>query len=45
MSQNKFATYLHIPAANIAKWEQGVSKPPEYVVDLIERVLKLENLI
>ncbi len=36
LSQNKFAKVLGIPAANIAKWEQGISSPPDYVKNLIE---------
>ena len=45
LSQNKFAKLLDIPVANIAKWEQGVSAPPEYVVKLIEFYLKQMRLI
>ena len=41
MSQNKFATYLGIPVANIQHWEQGVSKPPRYIPMLIYRVLTI----
>lgn len=39
LSQNKFAVLLEIPVANIQKWEQGVSAPPEYVLKLIQRDL------
>lgn len=39
LSQNKFAVLLEIPVANIQKWEQGVSAPPEYVLKLIRRDL------
>ena len=35
LSQAKFAQLLEIPVANVAKWEQGVSSPPEYVEKLI----------
>lgn len=44
-SQRKFASYFDIPVVNVQHWEQGVSKPPVYVVLLIERVLKLEQII
>lgn len=44
-SQRKFASYFEIPVVNIQHWEQGVSKPPTYVVLLIERVLRLEQII
>lgn len=45
LSQSKFANVLGIPVANIQKWEQGVSSPPDYVVKLIERDLKHKGLI
>lgn len=43
MSQSEFANYLEIPIVNIQHWEQGVSNPPEYVLRLINRLLKAEN--
>ena len=46
MSQNKFASYLGIPVANIQHWEQGVTTPPNYlVVALISRVMKNDGYI
>ena len=42
-SQSEFANYLNIPIANVQKWEQGVSSPPKYVLDLIKRVIKFEK--
>ena len=45
LSQSKFATYLGIPTINIQHWEQGVANPPEYVLNLIIRVMKLEHKI
>ena len=45
MSQNKFATYLGIPVANIQHWEQGVTTPPNYLVALISRVMKYDGYI
>ena len=45
MSQNKFATYLGIPVANIQHWEQGVTTPPTYVISLISRVMKNDGYI
>ena len=45
MSQNKFATYLGIPVANIQHWEQGVSSPPAYLIALISRVMKYDGYI
>lgn len=43
LSQRKFADYFGIPVVNVQHWEQGVAKPPEYVVRLIDRVIKLER--
>ena len=45
MSQNKFATYLGIPVANIQNWEQGINNPPNYVVSLISRIMKNDGYI
>lgn len=45
MSQNKFASYLGIPVANIQHWEQGVSNPPGYIPMLIYRVMKADGYI
>lgn len=45
LSQAKFANLLHIPAINISHWEQGVCKPPEYVLFLIEEFLKANKHI
>lgn len=45
LSQSKFANLLGIPVANIAKWEQGVSSPPYYVLNLIQYYLEHQNLI
>lgn len=40
MSQVKFANYMEIPLPNIQKWEAGRTNPPEYVYNLILRILK-----
>lgn len=45
LSQSKFANYLGVPIATLQTWEQGIHNPPEYVLLLIERVLKLEGKI
>ena len=39
LSQAKFAKIVNIPVANITKWEQGVSTPPDYVVRLVQSYL------
>ena len=45
LSQNKFGKLLNIPTINISRWEQGVSNPPEYVINLIEEVLYYKGLL
>lgn len=38
-TQREFAEYLHIPYANIRNWEQGFRTPPDYLPDMIERIM------
>lgn len=45
MSQHQFAEYINIPKRTIQSWEQMYRQPPAYVVSLIERILKNENMI
>lgn len=45
MSQSQFATYFDIPVRTLQDWEQERRQPPEYLVRLMERLLKYENLI
>lgn len=45
LSQREFAEYLGIPVVNIQHWEQGVSKPPAYVLNMIIRIVSLEKHI
>ena len=45
MSQSVFANLIGIPVVNIQHWEQGVRKPPTYVVTLIQRVLIAEGYL
>lgn len=40
LSQSKFALLVHVPVATIQTWEQGIRKPPEYVLFLLEEYLK-----
>ena len=39
MSQKEFADAYNIPVSTLRKWEQGESKPPEYVTRLIAMTL------
>ncbi|MCR4648654.1 MAG: hypothetical protein K5776_06220 [Lachnospiraceae bacterium] len=43
MSQQEFAEYLHIPKYNIQNWEQGSRRPLDYVLDMIERIMVMDN--
>ena len=45
LSQHRFSKLVGIPAANIARWEQGRSKPPVYVEKLVEEFLKSKRLL
>ncbi len=43
-TQTEFAERYHIPFRTIQNWETGVRRPPEYVMNLLERQVK-EDLI
>ena len=43
MSQRKFADHFGIPVTNIQHWEQGVSRPPDYVLAMMVRIFELES--
>ena len=45
MSQSQFAHYTGVSIRTIQQWEQNRRVPPEYVVNLIERVLKADSII
>lgn len=45
LSQRRFADKFGIPVVNVQHWEQGVAKPPAYVIGLIQRVVELESMI
>lgn len=40
LSQQAFSDKYEIPKRTIEDWEGGRRKPPEYVVKLLERVVK-----
>ena len=44
LSQNQFAALFKIPVHTLQQWEQGLRKPPEYVVFMIEKILKIETI-
>ena len=45
MTQQAFADYFKIPKRSIENWEGSKSKPPEYLIKLIEYKLRNEELI
>ena len=45
LSQSKFAESLEIPLGTIQNWERNHRTPPEYVLKLIEKSLKVDGLI
>lgn len=43
LSQNKFAKLFHMSARTLQHWEQGERKPPEYIVDMMEKIIDMER--
>ena len=40
LSRAAFSRKYHIPIRTIEDWDSGKNKPPEYVMELLERVVK-----
>ena len=40
MTQEQFSDAYGIPVRTLQQWEAGRRKPPEYVVNLLERAVK-----
>ena len=40
LSQEKFSSLYGIPKRTIENWETGKRNPPDYVINLLERVVK-----
>lgn len=40
LSQQAFSDKYNIPKRSIENWESGKRTPPEYVISLLERVVK-----
>ena len=45
LSQRRFADKFKIPVANVQTWEQGINKPLDYVVYMIQTILEQEKKI
>lgn len=43
MTQQQFADYFGIPKRTIENWEAGVNKCPQYLLDLMEYKLNIEQ--
>ncbi len=44
MSQRMFSEYFDIPLRTVCDWEQGRRKPPVYVPEMIEKIIRYEKL-
>ena len=40
ISRAEFSRRYHIPPRTLEDWDKGVSKPPAYVLELLERVVR-----
>lgn len=45
MSQRQFASYFGIPLGTLRNWEQGISKPPEYVLSMLVARVRRDKMI
>ena len=43
LSQSKFAKKYHIPLKTLQSWEQGVRKPAEYTIYMLEQLINREQ--
>ena len=43
MSQSEFAFHFGLSVRNVQEWEQGKKEEPPYLLNLLERIWKLEN--
>ena len=43
-TQSEFAARYNIPFRTIQNWETGIRKPPEYIINLLERRIE-EDLV
>lgn len=44
-SQSMFARYFDLPVRTLQQWEQGRSSPPDYVLKMIIKILKNDDII
>jgi len=43
LSQAEFAKKFHIPVGTLSHWEQGIRKPPDYVIYMMTRIIYNER--
>ena len=44
LSQPKFGARYGIPLRTIQNWEYGINEPPQYVYDMLRRLIQLDNM-
>ena len=44
-SQNQLARYFNIPRPTFLKWDQGKQSPPQYIIEMMIKILKYEGII
>jgi putative transcriptional regulator len=45
LSQRNFAERFNIPCRTIENWEEGITEPPDYVLELLTKVVVANNII
>lgn len=40
VSQAEFSRRYHIPIRTIADWDRGARKPPQWALEMLERIVK-----
>ena len=45
LTQEKFAEKFGVPLSTYKHWENGMRKPPLYVVEMIKKIVDLEEYI
>lgn len=40
VSQAEFSKRYHIPTRTIADWDRGARKPPRWVLEMLERIVR-----
>lgn len=44
LSQTKFAERYNIPRSTIRAWELGARKPPQWVLEMVEKIVRMDLL-